>query len=277
MTEQQLREKVVSIMESWLGYNEANGKFKQILEIYNNHKPLPRGVKMLTSYEWCAATVSAAFIKAGLADIGFKECSCSRMIELYKAKGRWMERDDYKAKVGDVVMYYWKDGANYATTDCTAMPNHVGIVKSINGNDMIIIEGNKGEKVDTRPLKVNGRYIRGYCLPDYASKATHTITSTLVHGSSEPEEKPKEKLKADPAKSFNRAYAKTYTVTASALNMRTKAATKIGNKDVPIIKVLPNGSKVTCYGYYTQNGASVWLYVKDKDGDVGFCSKKHLK
>ena len=259
MTEKQLRQKVVSIMESWLGYNEVNGKFKEILDIYNNHKPLPRGVKMLITYEWCAATVSAAFIKAGLADIGFKECSCSRMIELYKAKGRWMERDNYVPAVGDVVMYYWRDGTNYATTDCTAAPNHVGIVKTINGNDMIIIEGNKSEKVDTRPLKVNGRYIRGYCLPDYASKAT------VEQGSPTP-------IKIASAKSFDRVYAKAYTVTASALNLRSGAGT---NK--PVIKSMPKGTKVTCYGYYTKNGATVWLYVKTADGALGFCSKKYLK
>lgn len=176
MTEKELRQKVVGIMQSWLGYSEANGKFKEILDIYNNHKPLPRGAKMLTTYEWCAATVSAAFIKAGLADIGFKECSCSKMIDLYKAKGRWMESDSYKAAVGDVVMYYWKDGTNYATTDCTAAPNHVGIVAEISGNSMTIIEGNKGEKVATRTLQVNGRYIRGYCLPDYKSKEEDSMT-----------------------------------------------------------------------------------------------------
>lgn len=259
MTEKQLRQKVVGIMQSWLGYSEANGKFKEILDIYNNHKPLPRGAKMLTTYEWCAATVSAAFIKAGLADIGFKECSCSKMIDLYKAKGRWMESDSYKAAVGDVVMYYWKDGTNYATTDCTAAPNHVGIVAEISGNSMTIIEGNKGEKVATRTLQVNGRYIRGYCLPDYASKAT------VGQGTPVP-------IKIAAAKSFERAYAKTYTVTASALNLRSGAGT-----DKTIIKSLPKGTKVTCYGYYTLNGTTVWLYVKTADGDLGFCSKKYLK
>ena len=39
------------------------------------------------------------------------------------------------------------------------------------GNTITIIEGNKGEAVARRTLAVNGRYIRGYCLPDYASKA----------------------------------------------------------------------------------------------------------
>ena len=58
MTEQQLRQKVVSIMESWVGWSESNGKFKKIIDIYNNHKPLPRGYKVKYTDEWCATTVS---------------------------------------------------------------------------------------------------------------------------------------------------------------------------------------------------------------------------
>ena len=261
MTELQLRKQVVSIMANWLGYSESNGKFKQILDIYNSHQPLPRCVKMLTSYEWCTATVSAAFIKAGLTDIGFKECSCIRMIDLYKAKRRWMERDNYVPKVGDIVMYYWKDGTNYATTDCTGNPNHVGIVADVNGTAMSVIEGNKGAAVAYRALDVNGRYIRGYCLPDYASKADkQTVTSTTAQ------------VKTDPAKDFNCAYAREYTVTASALNIRTGPG-----MHKSIIKSLPKGEKVTCYGYYTKNASTVWLYVKTQDSAVGFCSKKYLK
>ncbi len=59
----------------------------------------------------------------------------------------------------------------FGIKDCTQPPNHVGIVGEVDGNALIIYEGNKGEAVSTRALMVNGRYIRGYCLPDYASKA----------------------------------------------------------------------------------------------------------
>ena len=45
------------------------------------------------------------------------------------------------------------------------------MVCGVEGDDLTIIEGNKGEAVAKRSLKVNGRYIRGYCLPDYASLA----------------------------------------------------------------------------------------------------------
>ena len=170
-TEQELRQSVVNVMQGWLGWSEANGKFKAIIDLYNTQKPLPVGYKMKYTDEWCAATVTAAGMKAGLSDIIFGECSCSRMVSLYQKAGRWMENDAYKPNTGDIVMYRWDDGANYATTDNTSNPNHVGVVAAVNGNTLTIIEGNKGQKVATRSLAVNGQYIRGYCLPDYASKA----------------------------------------------------------------------------------------------------------
>ena len=172
MTENQLRSNVVSIMKGWLGWSEANGKHKKIVDIYNNHKPLARGYKVQYTDEWCATAVSAAFIKAGLTDIGFTECSCNRMIDLYKAKGRWEERDSYVPKIGDILMYDWQDngiGDNVGSAD------HVGLVAAINGTRLTIVEGNKNESVSYRSINANGKYIRGYCLPDYASKASKPV------------------------------------------------------------------------------------------------------
>lgn len=171
MTETELRNKVVNVMQGWLGWSEKNGKFKAIIDLYNTQRPLPRGYAVQYDDEWCATTVTAAGMAAGLHDIIFGECSCSKMIELYRAAGRWEENDAYRPEPGDIIMYYWKDGSNYATTDCTAPPNHVGIVEKVAGSTITVIEGNKGEAVARRTLAVNGRYIRGYCLPDYASKA----------------------------------------------------------------------------------------------------------
>lgn len=172
MTEFELRTKVVSIAKSWLGLNEKDGSFKSIIDIYNTQKPLPRGYKLKYTDEWCAGTITAIGIKAGLSDIIFGECSCTEMIKKYQKSGRWEENDAYTPSIGDIIMYYWKDGTNYAVTDCTSNPNHVGIVSQVLGTTLIIIEGNKGESVSYRTMQVNGRYIRGYCLPDYASKAT---------------------------------------------------------------------------------------------------------
>lgn len=171
MTEKQLRESFVAVLTGWLGRSEANGGHKAIIDLYNTQRKLPRGYAVQYDDEWCATTVTAAGMAAGLSDIIFRECSCSRMIDLYKAVGRWVERDDYVPDIGDIVMYYWGDGADYAATDCIGAPNHVGVVAAKSGTVLTIIEGNKGEAVATRPLQINGRYVRGYCLPDYASKA----------------------------------------------------------------------------------------------------------
>ena len=168
MTELELRNKVVDVMRGWLGWSEANGKFRSIIDLYNTQRPLPRGYAVQYDDEWCATTVTAAGMAAGLHDIIFGECSCSKMIELYRAAGRWEENDAYRPEPGDIIMYDWQDTGK---GDNTGGADHVGIVEKVVGNTITIIEGNKGEAVARRTLAVNGRYIRGYCLPDYASKA----------------------------------------------------------------------------------------------------------
>ena len=172
MTENQLRSSIVSIMKGWLGWSEANGQFKKIIDIYNNHKPLAQGYKVKYTDEWCATAVSAAFIKAGLTDIGFTECSCNRMIALYKAKGRWEEKDSYVPKMGDIIMYDWQDNG---VGDNVGSADHVGLVVAVNGTKLTVIEGNKGEAVAYRSISINEKFIRGYCLPDYASKASKPV------------------------------------------------------------------------------------------------------
>ena len=168
MTEQKLRQNIVEVMKSWLGYSEENGKFKAIIDLYNTQKPLPRGYEVKYTDEWCATTVTAAGMAAGLQEIIFGECSCSRMIALYQAAGRWEESDDYIPQPGDIIMYDWQDSG---AGDNTGAADHVGIVEKVVGSTITVIEGNKGEAVARRTLAVNGRYIRGYCLPDYAGKA----------------------------------------------------------------------------------------------------------
>ena len=172
MTEKEIRQKVVSKAKSYLGCKESDGSHKKLVNLYNSHKPLARSYAVQYDDEWCATYVSAIGIALGYTDIMPTECSCSKMIELYKAKDRWMENDTYVPSPGDIVMYDWQDKG---TGDNTGWPDHVGFVVSINGTDMTIIEGNKGEAVAYRSLNVNGKYIRGYCLPDYASKATKPV------------------------------------------------------------------------------------------------------
>lgn len=177
VTEQELRNHVVVTAEQWLGCKESDGSHKKIIDLYNSHKPLARSYPVKYTDEWCATYVSAVAIACGLTDIMPTECSCSKMTALYQNLGRWKEADDYVPKLGDLVMYDWADSGS---GDNKGNPDHVGIVAYISGNSMKIIEGNKSDSVAYRALSVNGKYIRGYCLPDYAGKASGVKTEVKV-------------------------------------------------------------------------------------------------
>ena len=173
MTEAQVRQRVVEAAKAWLGCNEADGSHKQIIDLYNSHKPLARGYKLQYSDAWCAGFVSAVAIKCGLTDIMPTEVGVGNMIDLYRRLGRWKEQDSYVPSPGDVIMYAWGDSG---AGDCASGASHVGIVVSCDGKTITVIEGNYHNAVDYREIAVNGRYIRGFGLPDYASKATETHT-----------------------------------------------------------------------------------------------------
>ena len=174
MTEQQLRQAVVDTILGWVGCNEADGSHKKIIDIYNSHKPLARGYALKYTDAWCAGTVSAVAIVNNITDIMPTEVGVGKMIDLYKKLGRWMESDGYTPQIGDVCMYAWSDDGK---GECTSGADHVGIVTKVSGTTFWVTEGNYSDSVKTRTMQVNGRYIRGFGLPDYAGKATGAASS----------------------------------------------------------------------------------------------------
>lgn len=168
MTENELRQKVVSTALTWLGTRENTAKHQEMLAIYNSQRPLPRGTRMLASWPWCAAFVSTVSLQLGLRDIMPTECGCPGMVRLYQELGRWVEDDSYVPSLGDVIFYDWQDSG---VGDNVGQPDHVGIVTACDGQTMTIIEGNCDNAVKTRSLAVNARFIRGFGIPDFASKA----------------------------------------------------------------------------------------------------------
>ena len=178
MTENEIRAKVSATAKKYLGCKESDGGHKQFIDAYNGFKPLPRNHRMTYSAAWCATFVSAIAIECGLTEIIPVECGCSLMIGLYKKLGRWREDENYIPKAGDIIFYDWDDGKDFAVTDNSGSPEHVGIVVSVSSGVVAVVEGNKGGAVGVRYVRVNGRYIRGYGLPDYASKATPEVKPT---------------------------------------------------------------------------------------------------
>ena len=169
------REKIVKQAQSWLGYKESNGTHRNIIDVYNADKPLPRGYKVSYTDAWCATFVTACAIKCGATDIIPKECSCNKMIELFKKLGCFVEDDAYVPLPGDIIFYDWEDTG---TADNKGNSDHVGIVEKVSDNTITVIEGNYSNSCKRRTIKVNGRYIRGYGVPKYtASVETSTGVS----------------------------------------------------------------------------------------------------
>lgn len=190
--------KVVKQAKEWLGKKESNGSFKVIIDLYNSQKPLPVGYKVKYTDEWCATFVSAVAVKLGYTDIIPTECSCDRMIALFKKMGCWIENEDRTPAAGEIIFYDWQDngvGDNKGSSD------HVGIVEKVSGGQIIVIEGNKGQAVARRYLKINGKYIRGYGVPKYDKEATikktvDTIAKEVIAGKWGSGEERKKKLTA---------------------------------------------------------------------------------
>ena len=176
------RQAMIAKMQSWIGKNEADGSFREIIDIYNSHTPRARGYKLKYSDEWCAGTVSAAAIATGNTNAVPLEVSCHYMIEGAKAKGIWVENDSYVPQGGDIILYDWQDSG---IGDNTGNPDHVGVVEYTSGGIIHVIEGNNGEKVARRELSVNGRYIRGFIVPKYSNNtassggSTPTVSGTI--------------------------------------------------------------------------------------------------
>lgn len=156
--------KVVEQAVAWLGYKESNGTHRQIIDVYNAHKPLPRGYAVKYTDAWCATFVSAVSIKLGYTSVIPTECSCYYMIELFKKLGAWNESDSRKPNPGDIIFYDWEDNGK---GDNNNSPDHVGIVEKVSGNTITVIEGNYSKSVKRRTLAVDGKYIRGYGVPKY--------------------------------------------------------------------------------------------------------------
>lgn len=170
---------IIKVMQGWIGYSEVNGKHKQIIDIYNNHKPLAQGYKVKYTDEWCDTTVSAAAIKAGVVDLIGTECGVERHIQIFKNKGIWQEDGRIKPIPGDIIVYNWDD----TTQPNDGWADHIGIVEKVEGNKITVIEGNIKQAVGRRTVTVGQGFIRGYAQPKYQTKEDKVTKINFdIHG-----------------------------------------------------------------------------------------------
>lgn len=264
MTETQARQKVVSIMQEWIGLKRSDRSHAPIIDIYNSNTPLPRGYKVTYTDAYCATTTSAAAIKAGYTDIIPVECSCYYLIEAAKQMGIWQENDAYIPKLGDEVLYDWDDGPDYATTDNQGAPEHVGMVEAVSGSTIKVIEGNmSGGIVGRRDLQVNGRYIRGFICPNYAKKATAQEPAAETSGSTG---------SGSSSGSLSRE-TKWTGRTTTTLSVRTWAGKEY---DECSFSPLSDGEEISICDEVKAANGDKWYYIKNKAGKYGFVSAAYV-
>lgn len=166
--EQALRLQLVQQAESWINANELDGSHKIIIDIYNAHEPLAQGYAVTYTDKWCATFGSTVAIQLGFTDIIPTECGCQRQIALFEKLGCWEEDDNYIPLPGDYIFYSSRD---LDDGDCGGFSDHVGIVIGTRDGYIKVIEGNYMGTVGYRTIPIGDPSIRGYGLPDYASKA----------------------------------------------------------------------------------------------------------
>ena len=166
-TAKDLRKKLVETAYKDIGAKEGGKVHKHIIDVFNKVKP--DGWAMTYTAPWCAAAVSSWAIEAFGTDKAKKyfplSANCGTIITKAKKLGIWKEKDSYKPTAGDWILYDWQDSGK---GDNTGSPDHVGLVQKVGEKYFTVIEGNKNDAVEQRRVAINGKYVRGFVVPDYA-------------------------------------------------------------------------------------------------------------
>lgn len=273
---------VVDLAISQIGYKETGTNInKYAAYIDKNYPNFYNGKKQ--GAEWCDVFVDYLFL------YNFGETNAMKM--LYQPKkscgaGCKFSAEYYKAKkafkstpaVGDQIFFYVKGSIG-----------HTGIVVAVSGDTITTVEGNKSNSVKECTYKKGDSNIAGYGRPKWSVIPDPDAEKPVIDPEPQketPKEQPKEtsSAKEKPSKktvkashkceSFNKSLSGTYIVTASALNMRDGAGTKH-----KVLTVLPRKQKVVCYGYYSTENKTKWLYVATTYQGIdyeGFCAYPYL-
>lgn len=169
MTERELRILYASKAAEYIGMQMGDERHRDIVDTYNTLSPLPRGYRLKYTDAFCQPFCTAIAIKTGLTEIFPMECGCGEAQKIAVSMGIWVEDDGYVPSVGDLVQFDWNDAGE---GDAKGWPGHVAIVDGVDGDDEVIhlVNPNDGHHAVSRwSIPVNGKNIRGFICPDYAS------------------------------------------------------------------------------------------------------------
>ena len=269
---------IINTMAGWIGKSMAKQTHRDIIDIYNNHKPLAVGYKVKYTDDYCDTTLSAAFIKNNAVDlIGGTECGVERHIQLFKKAGIWEQNGSVTPAPGWIITYNWDDG----TQPNDGFADHIGIVEKVEGNTITTIEGNTGNGgvVARKTLQVANGNIRGYAKPKYKNATVAPQSSEKVV----PAKTTNKQLIATSKTKFTRTgkaspardtFAKA-KVTANALYVRSWAGVEFNPlKSIPFIykdKVIQ-----ICDSIQANNGTT-WYYIRIDNKIYGFINYRYVE
>lgn len=256
MNVSEVRKKFVARATAYVGVKGGTAAHHKIIDDYNRHKPLARGYMVKYTDAWCATFGSKIAIEAGYTDIIPTECSCDAQIKLWKNMGRWCENDAKTPQPGDYIYYDWDDNG---IGDCIGSADHVGIVENCDGHTITVVEGNKSNEVGRRRIAVNGRYIRGFGVPDFSKKATSEPAKPTQIAQGTTGEKVYTVQRGDTLYGIAAKYGTTYQKLTSYNRITNPNVIGVGQK----IKIPGNSVRT----YTVKNGDSLWTIAAKQLGD----------
>ena len=252
----------LAVWRSWVGKNEYDGSFRDIIDTYNSHLPRARGYAVQYNDEWCDTTVSAAAVKAGMVDLIGTECGCEEHVKIFKSKGIWIEDGSITPQPGDIIVFSWRTAAQ----PNNSYSDHIGVVAAVKNGIITTIEGNKNESVGYRSIPVGWGYIRGFARPKYggSAKPHEEVGGQTLGGVTT----------GSGSGTIGKSPKWVGRVAADMLNVRTWAGTSYPNiKSAP---ALPGGSIVeVCDEILAANGMP-WYYVRINGTIYGFVSAAYI-
>lgn len=217
---------------------------------------------------WCDAFVDWCFQKAygisnakGLLGGNFDDYTV-QSAQLYKNKKAW----GTTPKIGAQI--FFKNSKRIC---------HTGLVYDFDSKYVYTVEGNtsgasgviaNGGGVCKKKYARTNSKIAGYGYPKYDAEPASGSTAPTTNKST------KTVTATESADKYDKSLAGTYVTTAD-LHMRNDAGKS--NKSLCIV---PKGTKVKNYGYYSLSTGVKWLYVQvtlNGTKYTGYCSSRYLK
>lgn len=145
---------MINIARHYLGADAADRE--HIRQYYNRHcAPLVspnRTYRIQAGDEWCAAFVSVVAHKAGIRrDFPFEVSTFYQLMRWHDMGKAFISPSD--ALENDLVYFDWNGNG---------VPNHVGIVVSVQGDVLETIEGNKNNTVAFRKIDAHSSAVLGF-------------------------------------------------------------------------------------------------------------------